>query len=117
MPSDLTDGEWAVLEPLLPPRSKLGRPPFWGYQQIVEALLYLLRGGLPWRMLPDQSRPVVSRQKPVQIHRPHGNLATLGPQHPGLALSGQRPFRLVNFRKIFKQPVAAIIISIYSVYG
>ena len=90
---------------------------FWGYRQIVEALLYLLRGGLPWRMLPDQSRPVVSRQNPVEIHRPHGNLATLGPQHPGLALSGQRPLRLVNFRKIFKQPVAAIIISIYSVYG
>ena len=52
LPSDLTDGEWAVLEPLLPPRSKLGRPAFWGYRQIVEALLYLLRGGLPWRMLP-----------------------------------------------------------------
>jgi transposase len=52
LPSDLTEGEWAVLEPLLPPRSKLGRPPVWDYRQIVEALLYLLRGGLPWRMLP-----------------------------------------------------------------
>ena len=52
LPSDLTEGEWAVLEPLLPPRSKLGRPPVWNYRQIVEALLYLLRGGLPWRMLP-----------------------------------------------------------------
>ena len=52
LPSDLTEGEWAVLEPLLPPRSKLGRPPIWGYRQIVEALLYLLRGGLPWRTLP-----------------------------------------------------------------
>ncbi|WP_156141225.1 transposase, partial [Sphingomonas sp. 37zxx] len=27
--SDLTDAEWAILEPLLPPRSKLGRPPVW----------------------------------------------------------------------------------------
>ena len=52
LPSDLTEGEWAVLEPLLPPRSKLGRPPVWNYRQIVEALVYLLRGGLPWRMLP-----------------------------------------------------------------
>ena len=32
-----------------PPR---GRPPEWSYCAIVEALLYLLRGGLPWRMLP-----------------------------------------------------------------
>ena len=52
LPSDLTDAEWAILEPLLPPRSKLGRPPVWDYRQIVEAFLYLLRGGLPWRMLP-----------------------------------------------------------------
>jgi transposase len=52
LPCDLTEGEWAVLEPLLPPRSKLGRPPVWDYRQIVEALLYLLHGGLPWRMLP-----------------------------------------------------------------
>lgn len=52
LPSDLTDAEWAVLKPLLPRRSQRGRPPVWSYRQIVEALLYLLRGGLPWRMLP-----------------------------------------------------------------
>ena len=52
LPSDLTDAEWSVLKPLLPPRSHRGRRPRWSYRQIVEALLYLLRGGLPWRMLP-----------------------------------------------------------------
>ena len=52
LPSDLTEGEWAVLEPLLPARSRCGRPPVWSYREIVDALLYLLRGGLPWRMLP-----------------------------------------------------------------
>ena len=52
LPSDLTDAEWAVLEPLLPPRPRRGRPPRWSYREIVEALFYLLRGGLPWRMLP-----------------------------------------------------------------
>ncbi|MEP0171827.1 MAG: IS5 family transposase [Nitratireductor sp.] len=52
LPSDLKDEEWAVLEPLLPPRSRRGRPPRWNHRQIIEAMLYLLRGGLPWRMLP-----------------------------------------------------------------
>ena len=52
LPSDLTDKEWAVLEPLLPARSGRGRPPKWSYRAIIEALLYLVRGGLPWRMLP-----------------------------------------------------------------
>lgn len=53
LPSDLTDAEWAVLEPLFPARSGRGRPPRWSYWEIVEALLYLPRGGLPWRMLPS----------------------------------------------------------------
>ena len=57
LPSDLTDAEWAVLEPLLPARSHRGRPPVWSYRDIVEALLYLLRGGLPWRMLPPGVSP------------------------------------------------------------
>lgn len=34
-----------------------GRPPLWSYRQIVEALLYLLHGGLPSRMLPPDLFP------------------------------------------------------------
>src|SRR5215217_506028 len=58
LPSDLTDAEWAVLEPLLPPASHVGRPRKWPMRRIVEAILYLLRGGLPWRMLPPCFPPV-----------------------------------------------------------
>ena len=50
--SDLTDAEWAVLEPLLPAPSPVGRPPVWPMRAIVEAIFYVLRGGVPWRMLP-----------------------------------------------------------------
>ena len=57
LPSDLKDEEWAVLEPLLPRRSHRGRPPLWTLRDIVEALLYLLRGGLPWWMLPPDIFP------------------------------------------------------------
>lgn len=58
LPSDLTDAEWAVLEPLLPPPSYVGRPRKWSLPRIIEAILYLLRGGLPWRMLPLGFPPV-----------------------------------------------------------
>ena len=50
--SDLTDAEWAVLEPLLPAPSLVGRPPQWPMREIVNAIFYVLRGGIPWRMLP-----------------------------------------------------------------
>jgi putative transposase len=50
--SDLTDAEWAVLEPLLPPPAGIGRPAEWPMREIVNAIFYVLRGGIAWRMLP-----------------------------------------------------------------
>ena len=50
--SDLTDAEWAVIERLLPPPSATGRPPEWPMREIVNAIVYVLRGGIPWRLLP-----------------------------------------------------------------
>ena len=50
--SDLTDAEWAIVAPLLPPRRPLGRRPRWPVREIVNAIFYVLRGGVPWRMLP-----------------------------------------------------------------
>jgi putative transposase len=50
--SDLTDAEWAVIEPLLPRRPRIGRPPAWPMREIVNAIFYVLRGGIAWRLLP-----------------------------------------------------------------
>ncbi len=52
-PSDLTDAEWAVLELLLPVPSPVGRPSPRPLREIVNAIFYVLRGGISWRMLPD----------------------------------------------------------------
>jgi putative transposase len=51
-PSDLTDAEWARLEPLLPAAKPGGRPRKWPMRTILDALFYLLRAGCAWRMLP-----------------------------------------------------------------
>jgi len=51
LPSDLTDAEWAVLQPFFPPPLHVRRPRRWLLRRIIEAILYLLRGGLPRRML------------------------------------------------------------------
>lgn len=52
----LTDTQWAVLEPLLPPRSKEGRPRK-DDRQVVEGILWRLRTGAPWRDLPARFGP------------------------------------------------------------
>ena len=53
-PSDLTDAQWALLEPLLHEREAEGpgRPATVDLREIVNALLYLKQTGCPWRYLP-----------------------------------------------------------------
>ncbi len=56
-PSDLSDAEWAVLEPLLPPPPRTGRPRKWPRRLMAEAIFYLVRSGCAWRMLPREFPP------------------------------------------------------------
>lgn len=51
-PSDLTDEQWAILEPNIPLPSLEGRPPMVERREVVNAILYILRSGCPWRLLP-----------------------------------------------------------------
>ncbi len=55
--SDLTDCEWTILEPLLPPPRLRGRKRKWTMRQIVNAIFYTLRSGCAWEMLPDSFPP------------------------------------------------------------
>jgi putative transposase len=56
-PSDMTDEEWAVVEPLIPPARQGGRPRSVDMREIVNAILYILRSGCQWRMLPHEFPP------------------------------------------------------------
>lgn len=77
LPSDLTDAEWAALEPFLPPPSVVGRPRKWPLRRILEAILYLLRGGLPWRMLPPCFPPVSTVRRWFYLWRDNGLWLTI----------------------------------------
>tara|TARA_B100001179_G_C18529814_1_gene376525 strand:- start:144 stop:926 length:783 start_codon:yes stop_codon:yes gene_type:complete len=55
-PSSLTDAQWALIEPMLPSPNKRGRPPT-DRRQIIDAMLYILKGGVQWRMLPSGFPP------------------------------------------------------------
>lgn len=55
--SDLRDGEWAIIEPLLPGPRRLGRPRRVELREVVNAILYLLAGGIAWRNLPKDFPP------------------------------------------------------------
>ena len=56
-PSDLSDREWQLLEPLLPPPKLGGRPLKYPRREVVNAIRYVLRTGCAWRMLPHDLPP------------------------------------------------------------
>ena len=49
--TDLTDTQWQLLEALLPPRKRMGRPPT-PPRLLMNSILYLVKSGCPWRLLP-----------------------------------------------------------------
>ena len=55
--TDLTDAEWAVIEPLMPEPATGGRPPIWTTRDILNAIFYVLRGGVAWRLIPKDLPP------------------------------------------------------------
>jgi len=59
--SSLTDTEWALLEPLLPPPGnhggKGGRSEKWPRRLVCDAIFYLVRGGIAWVQLPHDFPP------------------------------------------------------------
>jgi transposase len=56
-PSDLRDAEWAILEPLVPAVKPGGRPARHSRREIVNAILYVVRGGNQWRAMPHDLPP------------------------------------------------------------
>lgn len=55
-PTDLTDEQWSLIEPLLP-QQKTGRPRKYSQREMFNAIAYLMRTGCSWRMLPHDLPP------------------------------------------------------------
>jgi putative transposase len=56
-PSDLTDAQWQIFERIIGRKSNRGRPLTYSRRRIVEAILYVVRSGCAWRMLPHDFPP------------------------------------------------------------
>lgn len=55
--SDMTAEEWSIIEPLLPPPRRLGRPRKADLREVLNAILYVLATGCQWRALPKDFPP------------------------------------------------------------
>ena len=55
--TDLSDAEWAIIEPLIPSCKGAGRPREVNIREVINAIFYLLRTGCAWRHLPHDFPP------------------------------------------------------------
>ncbi len=56
-PTDLTDRQWGLLAPLIPPAKAGGRPRRAEMREVMDAILYVDRNGVTWRALPHDFPP------------------------------------------------------------
>ena len=56
-PSDLTNEQWGIIEPLIPEAKLNGRPRTVDIRNVVDAILYICRTGSQWRYLPEKYPP------------------------------------------------------------
>jgi putative transposase len=56
-PSDLTDEQWEIIEPFIPPSPPIGNDQRTSMRAVVNAIFYLSRSGCAWRMLPKDFPP------------------------------------------------------------
>ncbi len=54
---DLTDSQWAALQPLLPAETGRGRPRRWASRDVIDGIRWRIRAGTPWRDVPETYAP------------------------------------------------------------
>jgi len=75
-PSDLSDEQWAVVEPLIPGSSG-GRPRETSMRDVLDAIFYVLRTGCQWRFLPKDFPPKSTVWGYLDAWRHNGTLGTI----------------------------------------
>src|SRR6516225_6954196 len=76
-PSDLTDAEWQWIEGLIPPEAGGGRHRDTDMRRVVNGILYLVRSGCSWRMLPKDFPPYTTVYEYYSRWRKDGTVVRL----------------------------------------
>ena len=51
-PTDISNSQWTILEPLIPASKPGGRPRTVDMREIINAIFYILASGCAWRLMP-----------------------------------------------------------------
>src|SRR5262245_29452958 len=90
-PGDLTDAQWALIEPLIPVYPG-GRPRTTDPRDVVDAVLYILRTGCQWRYLPVDFPPKSTVWRYFDEWRHNGTLDTIHDRLRRKARTAEKPY-------------------------
>ena len=79
--TDLTDAQWALVEPFFPPMDRAdkrnGRPRVYAYREILNGIFYILRAGCAWSLMPHDLPPWLPCHEYFFLVEPHWTLGKI----------------------------------------
>ncbi len=106
-PSDLTDDQWALIEPHLPPEPGGGRPRKTDLRAVVDAVFYLTRTGCQWRYLPKDFPPKSTVWRYFDKWRHDGTLDHIHDRLRTKARTAEKPYHPRTSASVYSQSVDA----------
>ncbi len=91
-PSDVTDAQWALIEPHIPPEPGGGRPRKTDMRDVLDAILYILRTGCQWRYLPGDFPPKSTVWRYFDQWRRDGTLDTIHDRLRRKVRTAEKPY-------------------------
>jgi putative transposase len=91
-PSDLTDAQWALIEPHMPPEPGGGRPRKTDLRDVVDAIFYILRTGCQWRYLPKDFPPKSTVWRYFDRWRHDGTLEEVHDRLRRMVRTAEKPY-------------------------
>jgi transposase len=93
-PSDLSDSEWALIEPAIPPAKRGGRRREVNVREVLNAIFYVLSTGCQWQALPKDLPPKSTAHSYFMLWDWDGTLERLHHARPASAKDARRARRL-----------------------
>jgi transposase len=66
-PTDVSNVEWSILEPLIPAAKPGGLPPKWSRWTLCDGVFYIVRAGCHWRLVPREFPPWKTAKRPLAV--------------------------------------------------
>src|ERR1700747_664853 len=104
-PSDLTDEQWALVQPLIPVYPG-GRPRKTSMRDVLDAIFYILRTGCQWRYLPKDFPPKSTVWRYFDEWRHNGTLDTIHDRLRRKVRTEEKPYHPPTSASVQRQSVA-----------